>query len=249
MALANAVITLAFLDTILGGQTIINLRNILLALMVAGITGGFSFALLVPLIVSAAGAIGSGLNYYIYFADFPILNMAIAAPFADVAWLIGEAGLNFYSYAILINILRGSERIFFMALFWSMLFIIASIRATILVFRVLWILDNDTSLVIGLTIGYLHIGLFATIALVECVSAGFLLKIFRLRLQAPTFSARLLRYLARSTEIRLATLAPIGIMRSITFPLHFLEPEAKVARQLDNFAITMLCVFPIVLLP
>lgn len=87
MAASTAIALSVFLDYTPGVLSIIGLNNILLGLIVAGIAGEFSIILLVPIVVSAACALGNGLGYYIY-ADYPALNRAVASPFADLAWLV-----------------------------------------------------------------------------------------------------------------------------------------------------------------
>ncbi|KAL6411798.1 hypothetical protein AUP68_04176 [Ilyonectria robusta] len=66
----------------------IGLNNILVGLIVAGITGGFSVVVLVPIVVSAACALANGLYYYTFYADYPAVNTAIASAFMDLAWLV-----------------------------------------------------------------------------------------------------------------------------------------------------------------
>lgn len=68
----------------------VGLNNVLVGLMVAGITDGFSIALLVPVVVSAACALGNGLCYIAYIAEYPVLIMAVARAFANLAWLVSE---------------------------------------------------------------------------------------------------------------------------------------------------------------
>ncbi|OAQ62462.1 hypothetical protein VFPPC_16659 [Pochonia chlamydosporia 170] len=237
-----------FLPYTPGVLSIIGLINILFGLMVAGITGKLLNILLVPIVVSAACALGNGLGYYIY-TDYAALNRAIASPFADLSWLIQEAGLNFYGYIILTYIVRGRERVIFMTLFWALMVILACFRVAILVVRIHFILDNNSP-ALELTLGYLHVAYFITIALIECVSAVFLLRTFRMALRSSEFlssDASHLHYLVRSTEVRLSTLALIGIMRAVVFPLQFVFTEEGLAGQLDHFASILESLFPVVM--
>lgn len=102
------------------------------------------------------------------------------------------------------------------------------------------------------TIDHLHIGYFSTIALVECISAFFLLRKFasarKASIEASSTSG-LFSYLMRSTEIRLATLAVIGFSRAITYSFQTTAQSATTAAsQLDRFVYTLECVFPMMLL-
>jgi hypothetical protein len=68
----------------------IGLLNICLSFMVLGITN-FSPIWLVPIITSAAGAVANGLCYYAFYANYAVLNTAVASAFADTAWLVSYA--------------------------------------------------------------------------------------------------------------------------------------------------------------
>jgi len=204
---------------------------------------------LVPIIVSAAGAIANGLCYYAFYADYPKTGTVVAAAVADVTWLIQEAGLSFYSYLILIRVLKNRSRIVFMSIFWTLMAVLLAIRMVILVSRARDILAGSNSL--QSTIDHLHVGYFSTIALVECTSAFFLLKKFasarRTSIEASSTSG-LFSYLMRSTEIRLATLAIIGFSRAITYSFQTTAQSATTpASQLDRFVYTLECIFPIML--
>ncbi|KAF5704106.1 hypothetical protein FMUND_12702 [Fusarium mundagurra] len=128
--------------------------------------------------------------------------------------------------------------------------IISALRITIAITRVRSILDGGDSY--QEVINNLHIGYFVSIAMVECISAYFLLTVFA---SAKTTSlkaaieAGFFRYLMRSTEVRLALLAVIGVMRAITYSFQTTAQSAtNVASQLDRFAYTMECLFPFVML-
>lgn len=216
--------------------------------MIIGITTRSPVSL-VPIIVSAAGAIANGLCYYAFYADYPKTGTVVAAAVADVAWLIQEAGLSFYSYLILIRVLKDRSRIIFMSIFWTLMAVLLAIRMVILVSRARDILSGSISL--QSTIDHLHIGYFSTIALVECTSAFFLLRKFasarRTSIEASSTSG-LFSYLMRSTEIRLATLALIGFSRAITYSFQTTAQSATTpASQLDRFVYTLECIFPIML--
>jgi hypothetical protein len=67
----------------------IGLTDTCFGLMVAGIVG-FSPITVVPIIVSAAGAVANGMSYYAFYADYPIVNTAVASAFGDFAWLVSD---------------------------------------------------------------------------------------------------------------------------------------------------------------
>lgn len=138
----------------------------------------------------------------------------------------------------------------FAALFWAIMLVIAAIRIMIAVTRVRSILAGGDSF--QKLINNLHIGYFVSIAVVECVSAYFLINVFA---SAKTTSLKaaiktgLFRYLMRSTEVRLALLAVLGVMRAITYSFQTTGQSAtNVASQLDRFAYTLECLFPFVML-
>jgi hypothetical protein len=65
----------------------IGLYNVLIGFLVVGITN-LSPITMVPIVVSAACAIADGLSYYAYYADYPTIQTAVAAAFADFFWLV-----------------------------------------------------------------------------------------------------------------------------------------------------------------
>jgi hypothetical protein len=67
----------------------IGFTNVILGVIVLGITG-FSPIAIVPVVVSAAAAIANGLCYYAFYGEYPVLNTAVASVFADLAWLVGS---------------------------------------------------------------------------------------------------------------------------------------------------------------
>jgi hypothetical protein len=147
-------------------------------------------------------------------------------------------------------VLKQRSRVIFMSLFWTIMAILLTIRTFILANRAKDILEGITSR--QKTIDHLHIGYFSSIALMECISAFFLLRKFasarRTSIEASSTSG-LFSYLMRSTEIRLATLALIGFSRAITYSFQTTAQSATTtASQLDRFVYTLECVFPVMLL-
>ncbi|KAL4772235.1 hypothetical protein BDW60DRAFT_216616 [Aspergillus nidulans var. acristatus] len=211
----------------------------------------------IPIVVSISCAIANGACYYAFYAtQYPIHNRAVASGFADFFWLIQEAGLSFYSYQILVHTLRGTARTIFLCIFWCLLVAITSLRITILVYRILNIVSGVDTVHSGgpyqHQIGYLHVGYFTTIALVETWSSFFLIRLLHnaYRVSPKISSTRLIfRYLLRTTEIRVASLCFIGITRAVTYSSQVTSQSATtVAGQIDRFAYTMECLFPLVML-
>ncbi|KAK7418929.1 hypothetical protein QQX98_003632 [Neonectria punicea] len=227
----------------------IGIANVLFGFLVCSITS-FSQISAVPVVSSAAGAVANGLCYYAFYAeDTPVSGQAVASAFADLLWLIQEAGLSFYSYVILSRVLRNRRWHVFAALFWVLIVIISALRVMIAVMRVRSILAGGDSF--QKTINNLHIGYFISIAVIECISSYFLITVFA---SAKTTSLKaaiktgLFRYLMRSTEARLALLAILGVMRAITYSFQTTAQSAtNVASQLDRFAYTLECLFPFVM--
>ncbi|KAN0112396.1 hypothetical protein V8E51_005347 [Hyaloscypha variabilis] len=221
------------------------LVNVLFGFMVIGITALTPISI-VPIVCSVAGAIANGLCYYAFYAHHPITNTVIAAAVADVSWCIQEGGLSFYSYLILIRVLKGRSRTIFMSLFWSGIVIIVAVRTGILTERARDILQNTTDR--QSTIDHLHNVYFGTIALVECNSAFFLLRKLAFAHKSSIEAAsghKLFVYLMRSTEIRVAMLALIGFSRTITYSFQTTAQSAtSTMGQLDRFVVTLECLFP-----
>jgi hypothetical protein len=67
----------------------IGTANVLYGLVIISITKPTSL-LLVPIIVSAAGAVANGLCYYAFYAGYPAVNTAVASGFADFFWLVSR---------------------------------------------------------------------------------------------------------------------------------------------------------------
>ncbi|RKL17138.1 hypothetical protein BFJ68_g4645 [Fusarium oxysporum] len=223
----------------------IGIANVLFGLMVAGITS-FGPVSIVPIVTSAAGAIANGLCYYAFYEEgTSTTTKAVASVFADVLWLVQEAGLSFYSYIILSRVLRGRQWIIFATGFWFMIISVSGIRVVIAAVRarrIMNALDTDQSL-----INHLHMGYFILIALLECLSSFFLLRVFssaKSTSLSAAIKAGLFRYLMRSTEVRLALLAVLGIIRAITYSFQNAEQSAtNLASQIDRFAYTSKVVF------
>jgi hypothetical protein len=224
----------------------IGLSNVFFGITVAGITG-FPPIVFIPIVVSAACAVSNGLCYYAYYADYPVPNAAVASAFADITWVIQEAGLSFYSYIILTQLLERRTRLVFKSIFWFLIAAIVAIRAAILVIRVEYILGGSKDNQLLATVNSLHIGYFTAVAVIECVNAFFLLRKFRWA-QGSAVNVSLFSYLMRSTETRLALLALVGVTRAVTYSFQVTAQSATtVASQLDRFAYTLECVFPVMM--
>jgi hypothetical protein len=149
-------------------------------------------------------------------------------------------------------VLHNRKRIVFQVLFWLLMAVIVGLRFAILINRVRYVLGHSTAAELQLLIDHLHVGYFSSIAVVECLSAAFLLHTFnaarRISLAAALRSG-LFSYLVRSTEIRLALLALVGVTRAVTYSFQSTAQSATgVAGQLDRFAYTLECVFPVMML-
>lgn len=92
---------------------------------------------------------------------------------------------------------------------------------------------------------------FPLIALLECLSAYYLLTSFaRAKTGGFTRSTKtnLFYYLMRSTEVRMALLAVVGTMRAVTYSFQVTAQSATdIASQVDRFCYTMECLFPIIM--
>ncbi|KAH7136964.1 hypothetical protein B0J13DRAFT_506762 [Dactylonectria estremocensis] len=228
--------------------SVICMCNVLFGCVVCGITS-FTLLALVPIISSAGGAIACGLCYYIYYLPYPAVNRAVASVFGDLFWLVQEAGLLFYSYMILARVLRGIRWRVFAGLFWVLTLGVIVTRVAIAVYRVRSILDDNHQLQV--IINYLHISYFSLMAILECISAYFLITIFT-NARDTSFQAAmkigLFRYLTRSTEVRVGILAVQGILRAITHSFQTPGQRAdNIASQLDRFLYTVFCLYPVLL--
>ncbi|KAL0934601.1 uncharacterized protein CTRU02_211400 [Colletotrichum truncatum] len=227
----------------------IGAANVLFGLLVIGITT-FSQITVVPIVSSASGAIANGLCYYAYYdGTYALKNKAAASAFGDFFWLVQEVGLSFYSYVLLRRILKDWGWKLFNTLFWTIILVLISLRIMIAVSRVKFVLRGNTNL--QSTVNNLHIAYFVLIASLECLSSFFLLKTFaevKSTSIRATLKGGLFKYLMRSTEVRVATLAILGTTRAITYSFQMTAQSAtNAASQLDRFAYTMECLFPVVM--
>ncbi|KAF5024524.1 hypothetical protein F66182_3464 [Fusarium sp. NRRL 66182] len=224
------------------------LVNVLLGILVCEITT-FTWLAAVPIFSSAAGAIANGLCYYVYYRTNPVINEVVAAVFSDFFWLLQEGSLLLYSYIILQRVLRPRQWRVFSTLFWALMALTAISRVFIAIYRVRFLIEGVDEHEV--TINYLHIGYFTFMAISECLSAYFLVVIFASAKNTSIGAALkvgLLRYLTRSTEMRVAFLALIGVLRTIIHP--FQTPGQKavnVTSQLDRFLYALFCLYPMVL--
>lgn len=119
----------------------------------------------------------------------------------------------------------------------------------IAVTRVRFIVGGDADL--QAIVNHLHMAYFPLIAVLECLSAYCLLTSFaRAKIGGFTHSTKtnLFHYLMCSTEVRLALLAVVGIMRAVTYSFQVSAQSATdIASQVDRFCYTMECLFPIVM--
>ncbi|KAH8669771.1 hypothetical protein BGZ60DRAFT_538618 [Tricladium varicosporioides] len=224
----------------------IGLINVFYGILVVGITS-LSPITIVPIVVSAAGAVANGMCYYSFYANYSRIPTVVTGVFADLMWLIQEAGMSFYSYQILTKILFQRERAIFLGCFWSMMSVILGIRITIIISRVLDNLQSTSQF--QHRINHLHVGYFVSIAIVESISSIFLLRIFIAanKTSLVVFSKNnLFQHLVRSTEIRVASLCLVGITRAITYTFQTTAQSAEsIANEVDRFAYTLECLFPV----
>lgn len=158
--------------------------------------------------------------------------------------------MSFYSYQILIVVLVHRERAVFLLCFWLLMVLILGIRITIIISRVL---DNlEGTIQYQYRIDHLHVGYFASIAIMESISSLFLLRIFltaKRESSVPQSKRNLFQHLIRSTEIRLASLGLVGITRTVTYTFQVTAQSAKSSvNEVDRFAYTLECMFPILMM-
>ena len=244
-----------------------SLLNVVAGFLIVGITG-FSSLWVVPVVCSTASAIANGLCYIAYYSDYSLNSRLPAAILADIFWCIQEAGLSFYSYQILRRFLRGRSRIIFLSLFWTLMASIFSFRLTILISRAQDLIGGGNSR--QYLINHLHNGYFGSIAIVEILSSIFLLRIFAegkrssqvlatgnnlfkqltsmqwipLHSSHPLINCRIV-----STELRVSSLALVGIGRAVAYSFQVEAQSAtSVASQFDRFFFTLENYFPVVML-
>lgn len=226
----------------------IGIANTLFGFIIIGITS-LKPVVVVPIICSIATALANGLCFYGFYTTYPLVNRAVASCFADIFWLVQEAGLPFYSYVILRHVLHNKQRLIFLTAFWVFMTCLAATRIAITALRVRFILEAEADFQNILT--RLHIAFFVLLACVEILSAYFLLRKF---ITAKTTSMQaalrtgLFQYLMRSTEVRVALLSLIGITRAITYSFQK-TPHSRITAvgQFDQFVYTMESLFPIIL--
>jgi hypothetical protein len=149
---------------------------------------------------------------------------------------------------ILTRVLQKRARLIFLALFWLIMVLIIGLRLSIMACRAQNTINGNDKL--QTIVAHLHVGYFAFIAVIEILSAFFLLRIFALARKQGEVVGRggLFRYLSQSTEVRLATLALIGITRAITYSFQKnLQSASDVAGQIDRFVFTLECMFPMIM--
>jgi hypothetical protein len=157
--------------------------------------------------------------------------------------------MSFYSYIILTRLLTRRSRLIFTCLFWAIVVAICALRVFILMGRIKIIPspEDNTQQVVN----YLHTGYFSLIALLECTSAFFLLREYasaRKVAKDACLTGSLLQHLMRGTETRVASLALIGLSRSIAYIFNQALPEAvTTAGQFDRFIYTLECMLPIMI--
>jgi hypothetical protein len=142
-------------------------------------------------------------------------------------------------------VLRGREHRIFVLLYWFMILLISLFRLAIAASRAQDLLESSSRRVDF--IDHMHSAYFSSIALVEILSSYFLLrKFFSAHSGSLSIGSQggLFRYLARSTEIRLAILTLIGITRAITYSFQTTAQSATaVSGQIDRFVTTLECLF------
>ncbi|KAK1640808.1 hypothetical protein BDP81DRAFT_457788 [Colletotrichum phormii] len=180
----------------------IGISNVFLGFIVISITK-FSSIAVVPIITSMACAIANGLCIQIFYTDIQVQ----------------EAGISFYSYAMLTHMLSGRSRTIYLTTFWVLIAGITALRGMILIARVKGIYD-DTNNTASKIVDFAHVCYFVLLALLECLSAFYLLRKFastKKRSLRAALNISLWGHLMRSTEIRVSSLALIGVTRRLQF--------------------------------
>ncbi|KAF4547361.1 Hypothetical protein D9617_45g091390 [Elsinoe fawcettii] len=227
----------------------IGICEVFFGLLVISITS-FSGLSILPVLVGAAGAIANGLCYQAFYADYHVGFRIAGSGIADIMWLIQEAGLSFYSYQILLRILRNKGKITFLVLFWLLTVVIIGFRLCIMIYRIRDLQADEPSR--QKLINAFHMGYFICIALCEVVNSIFLLHQFvRAHQNAKTLlsTSAITGQLIRSTETRVAALALIGVTRAVTYSFQQNAQSANsAASQLDRFVYTLETMFPFVMM-
>jgi hypothetical protein len=158
--------------------------------------------------------------------------------------------MSSYSYQILTKVLQGRDRTIFLCFFWAMMAAIFVLRVVILISRAPDNIQGSSAL--QGRINNLHVGYFVSIALVEPISSFFLLRVFAVAKASSEIvysGSSLFKHLMRSTEVRLTTLSVIRIIRAIAYSFQTTAQSAtSVASQVDRFAYTLECLFPVVMM-
>ncbi|KAH7110411.1 hypothetical protein B0J13DRAFT_661993 [Dactylonectria estremocensis] len=224
------------------------MSNFFFGFVVCGITS-FTLLSVVPIISSVGGAIACGLCYYIYYTSYPTINRGAASVVGDFFWLVQEAGLLFYGFLILRRILQRIRWQVFSGLFWLFMIGIVITRVCIAAYRLRAILEDNSRF--QPIINYLHVTYFTLIAILECISAYFLIAVFASHTNISFKAAKsigLFRYLMRSTEVRVGILAVQGIARAIAHAFQTVGLHAEnVASQLGRFLYAIFCLYPVLL--
>lgn len=151
-----------------------------------------------------------------------------------------------YGMVILVRVLPRREKRLFVPLFWFIVAAITGCRCGIAAERARAIMTGDDSQ--QHIISALHTGYFICIAALEVVCAVFLLRKFgsaKKASQNASIRTGLLKHFMRGTEVRLATLALIGVSRAITYFFQTsLQAASTTTSQLDRFIYTLECVYP-----
>ena len=127
---------------------------------------------------------------------------------------------------------------------------IVILRISILICRARNTVMGNQSQYLQHLVAHLHIGYFVAIVVIEDLSAFFLLRIFSQAKKGSVEVAKrggLFHYLTQSTELRLATLALIGVMRAVTYSSQKTLKASDVAGQVDRFVFTLECMYPMIM--
>ncbi|KAL2860998.1 uncharacterized protein BJX67DRAFT_391646 [Aspergillus lucknowensis] len=209
----------------------------------------FSALHTIPVVASVACAVANGLSYHAFWTSSFGVNKAVASGFADVFWPTQEISLSFYSYQILSCTLTGRDRSAYRCGFWVCLLALVAVRVAILVLRTVEILHEPD---FKSLIGFLHVGYFALLAVLETCSSWLLIRFFlNAHGMAPAGSRTLylFKFLLRSTELRVSALSVIGITRATAYPFQIAEHlVVNIPNQIDRFAYTLECLFPVILM-
>ncbi len=249
-----------FLDSTWSIVTCIGVVETLLCGLVISITG-WSVLAAIPLVISICVGFTGGVAFLEWNPAVPSSQRIAAIVFTDIGWLVSgyksslssvltcqatEAGVTFYSYCILVRLLKGTPRRVFMLGFWLLMLTIVGVRFTLTFYRVE--LSRGRYVFDDLPFWHpLHVTYFAIVTAIETWSAFFLLRTFfaarRLSAHTSVRNKLLFAELIRSTEFRLALLAIIGLLRLIQWA----RPN-NIAAYFDRLSYITCAMFPIVML-